>query len=167
LVPITNGVADAPQPVAGTGQLRSVACPTATFCIALARGGVVVPITDGVPGPIQVVEGVETLWDAACPSATICYAVGYTFPDPNDPFRQTAVLVPITNGVVACPTTTTCQAVDVYSPIPGNLGVAVTITKPPSPTEVEKCKNGGWRSFTNPPFKNQGECVRSVTSDRK
>lgn len=270
-VVITDGVPGAPQPVPGTSQLNNIACSSATFCVALA-GRVVVPITDGVPGPLQVVQGVETLSDIACPtSSATCYAVGYAVPDPNDPFTQTGVLVPITDGVagtpqvvpgvidvlavtcpspttcyavgpgeffqpvvvgfvngtssapqlvsgvdtltaiaclttstceavgfsgsdavvvpivdgvpgtpqlvsganalygVACPTATTCQAVGVYSPTPGtNLGVVVTITEPPpAPRDPAQCKNGGWKSFTNPTFKNQGECVSSIVANRK
>ena len=30
------------------------------------------------------------------------------------------------------------------------------------PKNKEECKNGGWRSFTNPTFKNQGQCVTFV-----
>jgi hypothetical protein len=27
------------------------------------------------------------------------------------------------------------------------------------PTSKDQCKNGGWKSFNNPTFKNQGQCV--------
>ena len=30
------------------------------------------------------------------------------------------------------------------------------------PTSKDQCKHGGWRSFTNPTFKNQGQCVSFV-----
>jgi hypothetical protein len=32
------------------------------------------------------------------------------------------------------------------------------------PTSKDQCKNDGWKTFNNPPFKNQGDCVSSVTS---
>jgi hypothetical protein len=37
-------------------------------------------------------------------------------------------------------------------------------TPPPTgtPTSKEQCKNGGWMQFTNPSFRNQGECVSFV-----
>ncbi|MES2470839.1 MAG: hypothetical protein V4526_01230 [Patescibacteria group bacterium] len=35
-----------------------------------------------------------------------------------------------------------------------------------APADKDACKNGGWMTFTNPSFKNQGECVSSVTSNR-
>jgi hypothetical protein len=28
-----------------------------------------------------------------------------------------------------------------------------------TPTEKNQCKNAGWMTFTNPVFKNQGQCV--------
>lgn len=31
-----------------------------------------------------------------------------------------------------------------------------------APTTKAQCKNGGWKTFTNPSFKNQGQCVRFV-----
>lgn len=33
---------------------------------------------------------------------------------------------------------------------------------PTGPVSKDDCKNGGWESFTNPSFKNQGQCVSSV-----
>jgi hypothetical protein len=33
---------------------------------------------------------------------------------------------------------------------------------PTGPTSKDQCKNGGWMTFTNPSFKNQGQCVSSV-----
>jgi YVTN family beta-propeller protein len=33
---------------------------------------------------------------------------------------------------------------------------------PHGPTNIEQCKNGGWGTFTNPTFKNQGQCVSFV-----
>lgn len=37
-------------------------------------------------------------------------------------------------------------------------------TTPPTtgPTNKDQCKNGGWKTFTHPSFKNQGQCVSSV-----
>lgn len=37
------------------------------------------------------------------------------------------------------------------------------MTKPPaSPTNKVQCKNGGWKTFTNPAFNNQGDCIKYV-----
>lgn len=35
-----------------------------------------------------------------------------------------------------------------------------------TPTTKDQCKNGGWMTFTNPSFKNQGQCVSSVASHK-
>jgi hypothetical protein len=35
---------------------------------------------------------------------------------------------------------------------------------PPRPTSIDQCTKGGWRSFQG--FKNQGQCVSFVTSER-
>lgn len=35
------------------------------------------------------------------------------------------------------------------------------------PTSKDGCKNGGWETFNNPTFKNQGDCVSYVQSNEK
>ena len=37
---------------------------------------------------------------------------------------------------------------------------------PTAPTSVDQCKNDGWKTFTNPSFRNQGDCVSYVVSKR-
>jgi hypothetical protein len=37
-----------------------------------------------------------------------------------------------------------------------------TFTVVPAPTNKDQCKNGGWQTFNNPSFKNQGDCVSFV-----
>ena len=52
----------------------------------------------------------------------------------------------------------------VGSPIPvgfSPFGVAITpLSK--HPTNKDQCKKGGWKTFKNPTFKNQGQCIRFV-----
>lgn len=36
---------------------------------------------------------------------------------------------------------------------------------PTSPTDKDECKNGGWVDYTNPEFKNQGDCISYVESN--
>jgi hypothetical protein len=39
-------------------------------------------------------------------------------------------------------------------------GAAVLVPVPPSgPTNMDQCKNNGWKTFSSPSFKNQGQCV--------
>ena len=44
-----------------------------------------------------------------------------------------------------------------------NLSLATYATPP---TSAEQCKNDGWRSYNNPAFKNQGDCVQSVNTGK-
>jgi len=39
-----------------------------------------------------------------------------------------------------------------------------TLSGSSSPTSMDQCKNGGWQTFTNPTFRNQGQCVSYVVS---
>jgi hypothetical protein len=34
------------------------------------------------------------------------------------------------------------------------------------PTDKNQCKNEGWKTFNNPPFKNQGQCVEFVNNHK-
>ena len=48
--------------------------------------------------------------------------------------------------------------------------VFITVTAPPTapaPTIKDQCKNGGWKTFTNPHFKNQGQCVSYIQANEK
>lgn len=38
--------------------------------------------------------------------------------------------------------------------------------EPTGPVTKDDCKNGGWKTFTNPSFKNQGQCVSYVATGR-
>ena len=33
------------------------------------------------------------------------------------------------------------------------------------PTDKDQCKNGGWQQFNAPAFKNEGDCVSSVSKN--
>src|SRR3954454_8587441 len=62
--------------------------------------------------------------------------------------------------------TGTIQSVDVLIDVQGTAdltnitvnGVKQVVLVGP-PTNANQCKNGGWKNFTTPPFKNQGQCV--------
>jgi hypothetical protein len=50
----------------------------------------------------------------------------------------------------------------------GDASILLNTTPPvTTPTMKDQCKNGGWKTFTNPSFKNQGQCVASVVSKKK
>ena len=45
-----------------------------------------------------------------------------------------------------------------YGTIPIQITAAANTVGPP--TSTDQCKNGGWQSFNNPSFKNQGDCIQ-------
>ncbi len=122
IVPITSGVAGAPQNVTGTQSLSAIACPSSTSCVAIgtnSSGPVVVSITLGATDTFvtsSVVSAVQTWHSIACPTTTECEAVA------QGTIGQ--VVVPITDGTpgspqvisgayslaaIACPSATTCE----------------------------------------------------------
>lgn len=58
----------------------------------------------------------------------------------------------------------------IYNPVEdsGESGIRMTreftLLMPP-PSDMNQCKKGGWETFTNPTFKNQGACVSYVQSN--
>jgi len=44
----------------------------------------------------------------------------------------------------------------------GSRPIGIAITRNATPTNKNQCKNGGFRNFISPAFKNQGECVSFV-----
>jgi hypothetical protein len=76
-------------------------------------------------------------------------------------------------GQVPFPTGT-IQAVDILIDVQGTADVSdITVNgvlqepAPSTPTSKDQCKDGGWKTFTNPSFKNQGDCVSFVATHGK
>ena len=76
-------------------------------------------------------------------------------------------------GQVPFPTGT-IQAVDILIDVQGMADVSdITVNgvlqepAPSTPTSKDQCKNGGWKTFTDPSFKNQGDCVSFVATHGK
>ena len=44
--------------------------------------------------------------------------------------------------------------------------IAVLLARIGPPRSKEECKDNGWRRFNNPSFRNQGQCIRFVTTGR-
>jgi len=67
------------------------------------------------------------------------------------------------------PITGTIQAVDILIDVQGTADITNIVvngvTEVPlvgPPTSKDQCKHGGWQTFNNPSFKNQGQCVSYV-----
>ena len=70
--------------------------------------------------------------------------------------------------------TGTIQAIDVLIDVQGTADLSnmtvngqVQVPAPATPKSKDDCKNGGWKNFTNPAFKNQGDCVSFVATGGK
>jgi hypothetical protein len=55
---------------------------------------------------------------------------------------------------------TLCGSVSSFSPF-------AAVFAPNGPSTTADCKAGGWRSYSSPSFKNQGDCVSWVATHRK
>jgi hypothetical protein len=123
VVPITNGVAGAPEIISSIAGLGGVSCVGPTTCLAVGGDGyegVMVPVTAGVPGTPEPVPGTAGLTDLTCPVPTSCLAVGVSSDRsgaivPLTPTGQigTAVVLPGTYDFesVACGDSAFCVAV--------------------------------------------------------
>jgi hypothetical protein len=85
----------------------------------------------------------------------------YTF-TPADAFNTSGVQSGITGTIQAADILIDVQGTADISNIVVNGTTQVPLVGPP--TSKDQCKNGGWQSFNNPTFKNQGQCVSFVAS---
>jgi hypothetical protein len=165
---ITSGFASAAptvQTVANTEAVGSIACWTATNCVAVGEENVnqpvIVPITNGIPGtaqivPVQANSGASLTGVACEPTTTTCIAVGE-----SDGGTVQPLVVQIVNGTagspesltndsyglndIACTSSTACVAVgstpfvSYSSPAPG---VVVPLTNG-TPGPAEEVSDGG------------------------
>jgi hypothetical protein len=64
------------------------------------------------------------------------------------------------------------EGTDTAGGTPGTITIdnvsvnGVTVGDSTKPASMDECKNGGWRNFQDPSFKNQGQCVSFVVSHR-
>ena len=84
----------------------------------------------------------------------------YNYPDPYGTVVlewAMAVAPPsTTTTTTTAPTTTTTTAPTTTTTLAGG-----------APTSEDQCKRGGWKQFTNPVFRNQGECVSHVQANER
>ena len=78
-----------------------------------------------------------------------------------EPIGAFAYVADRNSGSVSVINTTTNMVV---ATIPVGVGPESIAFQVPTqgPTDIQQCKNGAWGTFTNPIFKNQGDCVSFV-----
>jgi hypothetical protein len=85
----------------------------------------------------------------------------YTFM-PADAFNTSGVQSGITGTIQSADILIDVQGTADITNIVVNGVTQVPLVGPP--TSKDQCKDGGWKSFNNPTFKNQGQCVSFVAS---
>ena len=70
--------------------------------------------------------------------------------------------------------TGTIQSISILIDVQGTADITnitvngqLQVPAPTTPTSKDQCKHGGWKNFTNPAFKNQGDCVSFVATGGK
>jgi hypothetical protein len=98
-------------------------------------------------------------------------------PTPNSngtvTYTFTAATIAAAGNQVPFPTGT-IQSISILIDVQGTADISnitvngvLQVPAPSTPTSKDQCKNGGWKSFTKPSFKNQGDCVSFVATGGK
>jgi hypothetical protein len=83
--------------------------------------------------------------------------------DGSATYTFTAATIAAGGNQVKVPTGT-IGAVDVLVDVHGTADMSDIVfdgvKQVPDPTSAKQCKKGGWKAFTDPSFKNQGQCIK-------
>ncbi|HEX3482822.1 MAG TPA: beta-propeller fold lactonase family protein [Kofleriaceae bacterium] len=145
--------------------------------------GVTLTVTDDF-GASDRCTATVTVVDTTPPAITCPANVTAKGNIPNSPFANVDPGTPTATDNCAGPTVTGTrsdgQPLDAPYPF-GTTTITRTATDaggnqascqqtitvvPNTPTSVDQCKHGGWQTFTNPTFKNQGDCVSFVVQEK-
>jgi hypothetical protein len=88
-------------------------------------------------------------------------------------YTFTAATIAAAGNQVPFPTGT-IQSISILIDVQGTADISnitvngqLQVPAPTTPTSKDQCKHGGWKNFTNPAFKNQGDCVSFVATGGK
>jgi hypothetical protein len=141
--PVSSGVPSGPA-------LASASLPAATVPVAFFPSAFLsVPLAP----PVPVTAGVQYAIVVSSPScgapAEICY--GWAAGPVGDPY-------PAGSGLLSANRGATWTPLSVF----GSTDLPFKTYVLQAPTSKQQCKKGGWKRFTNPSFKNEGQCVKFV-----
>jgi YVTN family beta-propeller protein len=116
-----------------------------------------------VTGPVAVINtAINAVVATVNVGASVTQSAGTPAIDPSG----TAVYVPVAaffNEHVSVISTATNAVVATIPLGPFTFPSAIGFATPThGPTNKDECKDGGWQTFTNPTFKNQGQCIKFV-----
>ena len=123
-----------------------------SVCFLAVLGVATVALGQPTPTPTRTPTVGVTATATRTPTTAISATPTRT---PTSSVTATATRTP-TSGVTATATRTPTAGVSVTPTVTAVVGAA--------PTSADQCRNEGWRRFTNPRFKNQGDCVSYVAS---
>lgn len=124
-----------------------------------------VVVTDVLPAELTFVSSVPS--QGSYDSGTGLWTVGTLSDEASATLTITATVDAGTEGDTVTNTAsadgTEADLVSANNSDSESVTVNGDVTPPAdAPTAKDECKNGGWMTFTNPSFKNQGECVAYV-----
>lgn len=119
--------------------------------IPVANAGVDQTIT--LPTNSTTLDGSASMDDGTITTYTWTQVSGPTAINPND------VVNPTITGLLEGTYMFQLVVTDNFGALSTLDTVSITVNPIPAPTNKDQCKNDGWKIFTNPSFKNQGQCV--------
>jgi len=147
-------------------SVLDTATNTFTTTIPVSRPNRVAITPDGSPAYVTQIfpASAVTAIDTTSNTTTATIATGEAFGAAITPDSASAYVALGTANAVSVIDTATNSIVATV-PVGINAYDVAIVTPPPAPsgpTSPDQCKNGGWMTFTNPTFKNQGDCVSYV-----
>jgi hypothetical protein len=153
---------------------QSVPATKVVATVTLASGKVVTAENTNLTGDPTTIYPVatHTITASAGANGSITPSGSVTV---NDATNQTFTIAANSgfhiNGVVVDGVSVGAVSTYTFSDITANHTITATFVANPvttggAPTNMNQCKDGGWKTFTNPGFKNQGQCVSSVQSHK-
>jgi hypothetical protein len=146
-------------------------CPTATNAAAGAditgqNGQMFTSASFTLASPAQC-QGGSPRFDVVTSTGTFFLGCNNVTPvinaDGSATYTFTAATIAAGGNQVPVPTGT-ISAVDVLIDVQGTADVSNIVfngvKQVPAPTNAKQCKKGGWKTFTDPSFRNQGQCIK-------
>lgn len=122
--------------------------------VVVTPDGSRVYVTNGLDNSVSVIDTSDNSVIATIPVGMFSVGIDIT------PDGRFVYVTNINAGTVSVIDTQSNTVVTTIT-VGGILG-GIAIAPLNSPTSIEQCKQGGYLSFTNPVFKNQGQCVKFV-----
>ena len=104
-------------------------------------------------------EGEVVIGSSTCGVAVVAGTTTTMAPTTTTMAPTTTTMAPTTTTMA--PTTTT------IAPTTTTMAPTTTTTAPTQPSTKEDCKDGGWKTYQNPSFKNEAECKAFVKDKGK